>query len=219
MSVETLNCNECGALIQAPPAARYLTCNRCGAHLVVRRTDVATFTESAPPPGGPRAPEDEGARWRDRGRDDDPRWRDMAARLDDLAYENALMRLDREWEFERERYMMSGRYGYRYVPSPTTGIVFMVLGGMAGLAVIVVVLYSLAANQPGGLFCVIMPGIFTLAFGLGGLFQYQRGKQYQAAYDDYRRRREALLRGEDDPGWRRDGDPPMARRPSSDDDD
>lgn len=220
MSVETLNCNECGALIQVPSVAKYATCNRCGAHLVVRRTDVATFTESAPRPGAPRGPEG-GPGWRDpdRQREDELRMRDMAARLDDLAYENALMRLDREWDFERERYMIQGRYGSRSVPSKTVGIVFMVLGGMAAFGVVVAVAISLYSGQPGMLACVIMPGIFTLAFGLGGWFQYSRGKQYEAAYNDYRRRREALLRGEEDPGWRRDEEPPMFRRPPGADDD
>jgi DNA-directed RNA polymerase subunit RPC12/RpoP len=42
MPDETLNCNECGALIQVPSTARYVTCNRCGAHLVVQRTGIAT---------------------------------------------------------------------------------------------------------------------------------------------------------------------------------
>jgi hypothetical protein len=203
MSVETVNCNECGALIQVPSTAKYCTCTRCGEHLVVHRSDVAAYTEALPRRDDRRGPAD------------DRRWRELEGRLDDLAYENALMRLDREWDRERERYMMYGRYGRRYQPNATLGIVFMAIGGAAALAgVSVALLVVLSSRQPAGLVCLFPAAIFTLAFGLTGLLQYLRGKQYQAAYDRYLRRREAVERGWDDPG-----EPPPERRPSYDDED
>src|ERR671923_326531 len=41
----------------------------------------------------------------------------MREQLDELRLQNEVARLDREWELERERYMVAGRYGYRYVPT------------------------------------------------------------------------------------------------------
>jgi len=79
MSFETLNCNECGALLQVPSVARYVTCNRCGAHLVVQRAGITTYTESARQPA-PDSP--------------DPTWREMADRLDYLEHEGELARVE-----------------------------------------------------------------------------------------------------------------------------
>ena len=41
MNAETLNCNNCGAPINVPAAAKYATCAHCGTQLAIRRTDSA----------------------------------------------------------------------------------------------------------------------------------------------------------------------------------
>ncbi len=51
MYQESVRCNECGAVLQAPSSARYVTCNHCNISLEVHRTSVATYTEALPPPG------------------------------------------------------------------------------------------------------------------------------------------------------------------------
>jgi hypothetical protein len=205
MSAEFLNCNACGALIPVPSTARYAACNRCGEHLVVHRTEAASYTEIAPR--------------HERGRDpDDVRWREVEQRLDDLARDNALMRLDRDWERKRERFMMYGRYGRRQMPNVASAVVCLVIGGGIGVAAAAVALFSLINNQPGGLFCLLPASIPAAILIFTGFYQFTRAKQYQAAQEDYRRRREAMLRGDDDPGWRRDDDPPLFRQPANDDD-
>src|SRR5262245_39381991 len=40
----------------------------------------------------------------------------MHAHLEEIKLQNEVARLDREWELEREQYMVAGKYGYRYIP-------------------------------------------------------------------------------------------------------
>jgi hypothetical protein len=188
MSVETLNCNECGATIQVPSTAKYCTCNRCRAHLVVHRNSLATYTEAVPTPRAERgdAPPP------------DRDWRDMTDRLDELAYQNELMRLDREWEMERERYMVYGRYGYRYVPNAAWSVVGGVLAVGFGLFWTVMAFgFAGGAGGPGLFFPLF--GLVFIAVGIGAsIYNFSKAQQYQRAYQDYLDRRRAL----EDRRWR-----------------
>jgi hypothetical protein len=179
MSYESLNCNECGALLQVPTVARYVTCNRCGAHLVVQRTGISTHTESARrPPPERDAP--------------DLAMREMADRMEHLEHQNELMRIDREWEMERERYMVTSRYGRRYVPSMVAAVAMGVISVGFGL-VWVFFAFSMASNA-GGAFGAVFPlfGLLFIAVGVGtSIYQFSKAQQYQSAYTDYQRRRAA----------------------------
>ncbi len=190
MSFETLNCNECGALIQVPTVARYVTCNRCGAHLVVQRTGIATYTESARRP----APEA-----------NDPAWREMAERMEYLEQQNDLMRIDREWEMEREQYMVRGRYGGRYVPSTVAAVLTGVLSVGFGLFWVAIT-FGMMGGGGGGFSFFPLFGLLFIAFGIGmSIYQFSKAQQYQSAYADYQRRR-AAARDRLDGGPRRDDD-------------
>jgi len=172
--LETLNCNECGALIQVPAVARYVTCNRCGAHLVVQRTGVATYTETT------RKPPEAGVH--------DLAVREMAGRLEQLEHESELARIDREWDRERERYMVLSRYGRRYVPSAAAAVVMGVLGIGFGLFWTVMTL-----NVGGGLGGAFSPfGVLFVCLAAGlSVHQFNKARRYQAAYEAYQRRRAA----------------------------
>jgi hypothetical protein len=180
MPDEILNCNECGALIQVPDAARYVTCNRCGAHLTVQRTGIATYTEAArrpPPESGPT----------------DPALREMSERLEQLEYENELARIDREWEMERERYMVTSRYGRRYVPSAAAAVVMGVVAVGFGLFWAFMA-FSIVPAFGGFGAAFPLFGLVFIAFGAGvSIYQYTKAQQYQAAYAEYQRRRAEAL--------------------------
>src|SRR5437764_601090 len=57
----------------------------------------------------------------------------LADQLGEVRYQNELARLDREWEAERERYMITDRYGRRYLPTPGMGIGMAIVGGVFGV--------------------------------------------------------------------------------------
>jgi uncharacterized membrane protein len=183
MSFETLNCNECGALIQVPTVARYVTCNRCGAHLAVQRTGISTYTEAAPLP----------ARQSDAH---DPAWREMSGRLEQLEYQNELARIDREWDMEREQYMITSRYGRRYVPSAAAAVVMGVV--IVGFGVFwTAMAFGMASNFGGDGFAMFFP-LFWVVFIVAGIgvsiYQFTKAQRYQAAYNDYQRRRDVARR-------------------------
>ena len=45
MELETLSCNNCGAPLEVPPGANFVTCAHCGSRLAIKRTDNASYTE------------------------------------------------------------------------------------------------------------------------------------------------------------------------------
>jgi hypothetical protein len=181
MSFETLNCNECGALIQVPTIARYVTCNQCGAHLIVQRTGAAAYTEATHQPAPPDPP--------------DPARREMSERLEHLESQNELYRLDSEWQTGREQYMITSRYGGRYVPSAFAAVVIGILGVGFGLFWIVMGL-GMADNFAGSGMALYMP-LFGLVFIVAGIvvsfYQFYMAQRYQAAYATYQRRRAKIL--------------------------
>ena len=48
MSLDRLNCNNCGAWLEVAPSANFVTCRECGARLAVHRTSTSTYTEVLP---------------------------------------------------------------------------------------------------------------------------------------------------------------------------
>src|SRR5215213_6387269 len=62
------------------------------------------------------------------GHPDVPADRAVEGHLEEIKRQNDdVAQLDREWAMERERYMIHGRYGYRYLPSRGMSL----LGGLA----------------------------------------------------------------------------------------
>jgi DNA-directed RNA polymerase subunit RPC12/RpoP len=45
MTIESLSCNSCGAPLEVPQSANYITCNYCKARLTVKRTGSTAYTE------------------------------------------------------------------------------------------------------------------------------------------------------------------------------
>jgi hypothetical protein len=114
--------------------------------------------------------------------------------------EEQVARLDREWEMERERYMIAGRYGYRFVPSRAMSLMggaVMVAFGILWLTVATSM--AKGAAEVGGAFggvadvFPLLGGVFILA-GVGlGIYSFFKASQYEEAYERYQRRRADLL--------------------------
>src|SRR5687768_11739867 len=54
----------------------------------------------------------------------------LSAQLAEVRYQNELARLDREWEIDREQYMITTKYGRRHVPTPGGSIAGAVIIGV-----------------------------------------------------------------------------------------
>jgi hypothetical protein len=100
-----------------------------------------------------------------------------------------LDRIDREWEKERERYMVTTKYGRRYKPSTGAAVVVGLFSVSMGL---VWTMTSFALAQGFGPLAGIFP-LFGVVFAIGGAvistYQFNKAKRYQAACEAYQLRR------------------------------
>src|SRR5262249_44458086 len=85
----------------------------------------------------------------------------VQSHLEEIKGQNDVARLDREWELERERYLVAGRYGYRYVPSQGMSV----LGGIV-IVGFGIVWTAMAASMGAPGFFPLFGVIFILA-GVG----------------------------------------------------
>lgn len=112
----------------------------------------------------------------------------LQEQVEELQRQQAITRLDREWEVEQEQYMAYGRYGGRFTPSRG--------GSLFGGAIIVVMgiaFMSLCWNSSP------LIGVMFVLFGVGiTIYSDSRARQYERAQQKYRRRRARLLAGQPD---------------------
>lgn len=116
--------------------------------------------------------------------------------VDALRDEAELARIDREWQIERENYLVTGRNGWgRHVPTTWEGLLTAVVGGAFGLfwTVMAVGITSGAPDEgPFAVAKVFFP-LFGVVFVVGaigyGVFVCARARQYEAAHEQYRARR------------------------------
>jgi hypothetical protein len=139
----------------------------------------------------------------------------LAGHLEEVHEQNELARIDREWELEREKYMVADRYGRRQVP--TTG--GSIIGGVivVGFGIFWTIIASCMAlfattqlmehdsQMPGSGPPPFLPVIFWgmpcfgVAFVIGGFLMcrnaYNKAIQFEKAYQRYQQRRAAFLDG------------------------
>jgi hypothetical protein len=136
----------------------------------------------------------------------------LSAQLEEVRFQNELAQIDREWEIEREQYMITDRYGRRHVPTTAgSAIVGMVVVGFGVVWTVVAFIMAQSGsrfleNHPGaGPAESIIPWVFPcfgVLFIIGGIamsiYSHSKAKRYQQAFQAYQRRRAELLsrRGE-----------------------
>lgn len=168
MELNSISCGNCGAPLRVPAEARFVTCNHCQSHLAVKHSDSVTWTEKLG--------------------ELDERTERLEDELSELRYETALQRLDREWERERETYMITSKNGRRHVPTVGGAIFGGVFAGGMGLFFMIMMAGSRGGGGAMGLF-----GLVFIAVGIGiAIHSYVKAQDYLAAESRYRRRRAQL---------------------------
>ena len=108
--------------------------------------------------------------------------------LQQIRLQNELERVDREWEMEREQYLITGKYGARHVPSEGASLVAAVLIGGFGLFWTI-----MAASMGAPVFFPIF-GIVFILLGVGAsLHGFGKAGKYREALHRYEQRRAELL--------------------------
>lgn len=109
--------------------------------------------------------------------------------------QNEISKLDREWEIEREKYMIAGAYGGRVVPDKLSH-------GLASIGILVfgISWVAIAASfagfvgQQGWVNILPLIGFVFMALGLFlSIRALRKAGQYQAAYERYQHRRREIL--------------------------
>jgi hypothetical protein len=111
----------------------------------------------------------------------------MQAQLDDLRIQGEMAQLDRDWESERQQYMITGKHGNRHVPSQAGSLIIgLVVAGFG-------IFWTASAASMGapGIFPCF--GVFFILFGIGvSIYNYQKATRYNEALQRYEQRRATL---------------------------
>ena len=106
--------------------------------------------------------------------------------------------MDREWELERENYMVSGKDGQRGVPTRGEAIgggVMITVFGIFWTAMAATMLSSAPSGGAFGIAKIAFPlfGVLFIFVGIASsMSAYGKAVRYQSAEDRYRRRRNEL---------------------------
>lgn len=167
MNLERLTCNSCGAPLEVPETTNFVKCNHCSASLAVRRTAGATFTEQL----------EELAE----------RTEELSEKIDNLSTQNEIAGLDREWDFEREKYMIKTKHGNRHVPTEGGAVVGGILVTAFGI------FWTFMATGSGaGAFAMF--GILFIGAGIASSISgFNKAGHYKKAERRYRQRRSDLI--------------------------
>ena len=165
MQLLSLTCNHCGAPLEVPGDAKFVTCTHCCSRLAVQRSGGAAYTEVL------EALEQ--------------RTEQIADDVETLKLQGRLERLDREWMLEREQYMVGDKDGRRHFPSKRRGILSLLM--IIGFVILwMAIVQSVPTCLVGLLFIVLVVVTF--------LTRMQKADQYERRRRHYEREREAILR-------------------------
>ena len=119
----------------------------------------------------------------------------LADQLAEVRHQNELSQIDREWQIEREQYLIPDRYGRRHVPTAGFGIVGAVVGGVFGVFWTVMAFAITSGGPDVGPFSIakvfvpLFGVVFTVAAIGYGLYAASKAQQYQTAFQAYQQRR------------------------------
>jgi hypothetical protein len=119
----------------------------------------------------------------------------LADQLAEVKHQNELAQLDREWEIERQQYLIRNRLGVAQVPTAGMGIGMAVVGGLFGVFWTVMAAAITGSAPDVGPFSIakvffpLFGVVFTLAAIGFGIYTYSRAQKYQEAFAAYKARR------------------------------
>lgn len=118
-----------------------------------------------------------------------------AVHLEMIKAQNELAQIDREWEIERQEYVVVGRHGNQQVPDKTSSACGTILIGCFGTFWTVAAI-SITSRGDAGPARVFLPltGFVILVLGvLSGVRRYTTAQKYEEAHDRYKARRKEHL--------------------------
>ena len=171
METVALTCNNCGASLEVQESIRFVTCNYCKSRLEIKRSESACFTQVL-----------------EEVRDD---VHDMAEDLETIRLQNELERIDREWDMEREGYMIHTKHGK--VSPESGGGAGAIIGGI--IAIVFGIFWISMTSKMGApgifpLFGLVFIGIAVVSIASGA----SKSQTYSSAKQKYQARRRVAER-------------------------
>lgn len=119
---------------------------------------------------------------------------ESARHLEDIKAQNEIAQMDREWELERDNYMIEGRHGSRHIPTKGSSIgsgVVIILFGLGWT----IFAFVMSADAPSKVVIIVpLCGVLMILIGAAtSIREYSKAGQYQAGYERYQSRRNRLL--------------------------
>lgn len=166
MKLISLVCVSCGAPLQVPANAQFITCQRCQCHMAVKHNSSAAWTE--------------------RIEQIDRRTQQLAEQMAKLQYENEVARLDREW-MARPDVQQRFRWGRSTTPSRVGALVVLGIIG-ATIAFVVFAIGVAASSNP------VRPEVlaFPLVFLAGAIVDGVRWRNFAKAHASLEQRKQSL---------------------------
>lgn len=168
MKLLALNCNQCGAPLEVPTKAKYVTCNFCSAQLSVQRTDKVAYTEAI--------------------EEIQERTRQMSEDLKYLKKQSAVKDLDRSWRRRREQFMVRSNQGELSIPRKGTAIGVGASTTIAGL-----LWMGFAANMGAPAFFPLFGLVFIGAGIFGAVRINAKADDFHRSHRAYLSKRHKLL--------------------------
>jgi DNA-directed RNA polymerase subunit RPC12/RpoP len=158
MRILSLTCNHCGASLEVPQKTRFVTCRYCSSRLEIKQSSGTIYTEVLEAI--------------------DEKTDKIVEDLEVLKLQSRLEQLDREWEVEREQYLLRGKHGETMVPTRGVIVVVGIIGCLFGLFWIILtrlmgapIIFSLFG-------IIIVVGVFAVIIkAMSGAKAYERRKQ------------------------------------------
>ena len=177
MKIISLNCNHCGAPLDAPIKAKFITCSFCDSRLAIQKTGTSYSTELL---------------------------EELQETTESLAKDVAIMKrrsdieqLDRMWESEKAHFMVEKKDGGKALPTKSGGMVSIIFG--CGFGIFWCVFAFGIASQVGG-FAMIMPlfGLFVIGMAIfGGVSMMHKAEQYQREHSKYQSKRREMMQAKE----------------------
>ena len=177
MSTLALTCSQCAAPLEVPAGTRFLTCSYCNARLTVQHSGNAVYTEVL--------------------QEIRERTEQIAEDVEAIKQQQEIEQLDRWWETEQQRFMISSKHGQRLPEAGGGLLVGTVVAVVFGIFWMMMA-FNMTANSPfprgGG--TDFFP-LFGLVFVIGAIGNYVwmlgKSAEYRDALRDYQERRHAIL--------------------------
>jgi hypothetical protein len=171
MKLTPVSCQNCGASIEIPDSARFVTCQFCRTQLSVQHTGSAIYTELLG--------------------DIAEKTTEMAEDLKAIRLQNEIEKLDREWEIERGTLLVRRKDGSTTEPNEAgaviVGLIFTV---MAAFMTAFVYSFQEARFMTVGPVIFVCVGIYTMIAGPRYAATFHKAR---ASYEERRRALEGKL--------------------------